>query len=66
MQENLPIDKILSVDEMACRLWANERTLSDALRLAEHIKSQIKARVGECMHCSVELGATHAVVYEPT
>ncbi len=52
VQENLPIDKILSVDEMACRLWANERTLSDAMRLAEHIK----ARVGEWMHCSVGLG----------
>lgn len=56
VQENLPIDKVLSVDEMACRLWANERELSDALRLAEHIKRQIKVRVGECMHCSVGLG----------
>jgi len=56
VQENLPIDKILSVDEMTCRLWANERELSDAMRLAEHIKGQIKTRVGECMHCSVGLG----------
>jgi len=56
VQENLPIDKILSVDEMACRLWANERELSDAMRLAEHIKTQIKTRVGEWMHCSVGLG----------
>lgn len=56
VQENLPIDKILSVDEMACRLWANERALSEAMRLAEHIKGQIKARVGEWMHCSVGLG----------
>ena len=56
VQENLPIDKILSVDEMACRLWANERELSDAMRLAEHIKGQIKTRVGEWMHCSMGLG----------
>lgn len=54
--ECLPIDKILSVDEMACRLWANERELPQALRLGEHIKARIKADVGEYLHCSVGLG----------
>lgn len=54
--ECLPIDKILSVDEMVCRLWANESHLADAIRLGEHIKTQIKTRVGECLHCSVGLG----------
>lgn len=41
---------------MTCRLWANKRELSDALRLTEHIKAQIKTRVGEWMHCSARLG----------
>lgn len=54
--ETLPIDKVLSVDEMACRLWANERALGDAMRLGEHIKAEIKTRVGEWMHCSVGIG----------
>lgn len=52
----LPIDKVLSVDEMVCRLWTNERDLSAALHLGEYIKNQIKTRVGECLHCSVGLG----------
>ena len=52
----LPISEILSVDEMVCKLWANERHLSDAIRLGEHVKTEIKRRVGECMHCSVGLG----------
>ncbi len=52
----LPIDKVMSVDEMVCRLWANEREIADAIRLGEHIKTQIKMRVGECLHCSVGLG----------
>lgn len=54
--ECLPIDKVLSVDEMVCRLWANERDLAAAIRLGEYIKTQIKTRVGECLHCSVGLG----------
>ena len=52
----LPIDKILSVDEMVCRLWANERETADAIRLGEHIKTQIKRQVGEYLHCSIGLG----------
>ena len=52
----LPISKVLSVDEMVCRLWSNERDLSAAIRLGEHVKTQIKRQVGECLHCSVGLG----------
>ncbi len=29
----LPVTEIWSVDEMVCKFWANERRLSDALRL---------------------------------
>ena len=52
----LPVTEVWSVDEMVCRLWANERHLSDAIRLGEHVKARIKAEVGECLHCSVGLG----------
>ncbi|MBV9851511.1 MAG: DNA polymerase, partial [Armatimonadetes bacterium] len=52
----LPDPDVWSVDEMVCRLWANENDLADALRLGEHIKAQIKSRVGEWLCCSVGLG----------
>ena len=52
----LPVTEVWSVDEMVCKLWANERHLSDAMRLGEHIKARIKAEIGDCMHCSVGLG----------
>ncbi len=52
----LPVTEVWSVDEMVCRLWANERRLPDAIRLGEHVKTRIKADVGECLHCSVGLG----------
>lgn len=51
----LPEPKVLSVDEMVCRLWDNERCLPDALRLAEEIKMRIKREVGDWLCCSVGL-----------
>ncbi len=56
VEQCLPVTEVWSVDEMVCKLWANERHLSDAIRLGEHIKARIKAEVGECLHCSVGLG----------
>ena len=56
VEKCLPVSEVWSVDEMVCRLWDNERHLSDALRLGEHVKARIKAEVGEYMHCSVGLG----------
>ena len=52
----LPISELWSVDEMVCKLWANERSLPEAIRMGESVKARIKADVGECMHCSVGLG----------
>ncbi len=54
----LPDPHVLSVDEMYCRLWDNERRLADALRLGEHIKARIKQGVGEWLCCSVGLAAS--------
>lgn len=48
-----PVDKILSVDEMVCRLWSNDRSRGNALDLGNTIKSAIHRDVGECLHCSV-------------
>ncbi len=56
VEDCVPVTEVWSVDEMVCKLWQNERHLWDAMRLAEHIKTQIKTEVGECMHCSVGLG----------
>jgi DNA polymerase-4 len=56
VEDCLPVTEVWSVDEMICKLWDNERHLWDAMRLAEQIKTRIKAEVGECMHCSVGLG----------
>ena len=54
----LPDPEVWSVDEMVCGLWANESDLADALRLGDHIKGEIKRRVGEWLHCSVGLSVS--------
>lgn len=50
-----PIEKVLSVDEMTCRLWANDRTVDDAKALGLKVKEAIHSQVGEHLHCSVGL-----------
>ncbi|GIW84885.1 MAG: DNA polymerase [Gemmataceae bacterium] len=49
----LPIEKVLSIDEMTCSLGLNERSPQQALALANAIKQAIRTRVGECLTCSI-------------
>lgn len=51
----IPISAVLSIDEMECRLWDNEKTVEDAVRLAQQIKHAIRRDVGEYLRCSVGL-----------
>lgn len=54
-EEMFPEPKALSVDEIACRLWANERSYSDEVNLARRLKRRIHDEIGEYMSCSVGL-----------
>jgi DNA polymerase-4 len=49
----IPVEQVMSIDEMSCRLARDERTPEAAVRLAMRIKRAITERVGECMRCSV-------------
>ena len=51
----IPVSTVLSIDEMECRLWDNERTVDDAIRLAKQIKETIRHEVGEFLRCSIGL-----------
>ena len=53
-QQCLHISKIVSVDEMECRLQGRDRQLSNAQALARKVKQAIHS-VGETLHCSVGL-----------
>jgi len=56
IDRHIPLTQICSIDEVACRLWDNERNLEDALILADRIKRAIRENVGDCLRSSVGLG----------
>lgn len=51
----LPIEKVCSIDELACRLMGSERIVENARSLAHKVKQTILRQVGDGMTCSVGL-----------
>src|ERR1700726_1106108 len=49
----LPIEKVMSIDEMACRLMGTEREVPVARALALKVKRALHEQVGECLTCSI-------------
>src|SRR5271169_2639220 len=49
----LPVEKVLSIDEMACRLMGTERQIAVARELALKVKRALREQVGECLTCSI-------------
>jgi len=52
----LPIEAVLSIDELVCKLMGREKEPVEALRLGKQVKKAIYQRVGTQMRCSVGLG----------
>jgi DNA polymerase IV len=53
-QNCLHVSKIISIDEMECRLGGRDKQISNAHELARQVKQAIYS-VGEMLHCSVGL-----------
>lgn len=50
---HIPVNKVCSIDEMACHLMENERPPERAKAIAQSIKSGIAKNVGEHIKCSI-------------
>lgn len=50
---HIPVTRVCSIDEVACRLLDNENTPEEATALARRIKAGIRANLGECLTSSV-------------
>ena len=50
---HVPVSRVCSIDEVACRLLDNENGREAAMALARRIKAGIRANVGECLTSSV-------------
>lgn len=51
----LPVNKVLSIDEMNCKLTGSQKNLNNALLLAEKIQKNILNKCGERMTSSIGL-----------
>jgi len=51
--KHIPVTRVCSIDEVACRLLDNENSPDQAMALARRIKTGILANVGECLTSSV-------------
>lgn len=51
----LPVQKVISIDELWCRLGTREQNLESALAMARRVKQAIHRQAGECMRCSIGL-----------
>ncbi|MGH7850355.1 MAG: DNA polymerase Y family protein, partial [Thermodesulfobacteriota bacterium] len=51
----LPVDKVLSIDEMACRLTGRQTDYDNAVSTGRRVKEAIKEQVGEYVKCSLGL-----------
>ncbi|HEX4611557.1 MAG TPA: DNA polymerase, partial [Urbifossiella sp.] len=49
----LPVDRIVSIDEVACKLVGAERRRERVVEIGQAVKEAIYRRAGEYMHCSI-------------
>ncbi|MGI4752599.1 MAG: DNA polymerase thumb domain-containing protein [Janthinobacterium lividum] len=53
VEKHIHVDKILSIDEGACRLTGELCNKDNAINIAKLIKQSIRDNVGECIECSI-------------
>jgi DNA polymerase-4 len=57
IDRHIPIDDVMSIDEVACRLDRTQQEPEAARRLALAIKREIAMQVGECLTSSIGIAA---------
>ncbi|MGD9868555.1 MAG: type VI secretion protein ImpB, partial [Hyphomicrobiales bacterium] len=55
VDRHIPVEKVHSIDEMACRLLGPQRELAAARGIAMSIKQGLRERLGPCIRCSIGL-----------
>ncbi len=53
IEEHIPVTKVCSIDEVACRLLDNENSDISVRALSSRIKAGIRANVGDWLRCSI-------------
>lgn len=55
MERCIPVQAVLSIDEMAARLMGSEQKVENAVKISLKIKHTIETEVGECLTSSIGL-----------
>jgi DNA polymerase-4 len=53
IDRHIPVTKVCSIDEMACRLMKNEMSIKRTTEIAASIKAGIAKNIGEYVRCSI-------------
>ena len=61
VERHIPVTRVCSIDEVACRLMDNENDPAFVRDLARRIKAGIAANVGEYLKCSIGVAPTRLV-----
>lgn len=61
VERHIPVTRVCSIDEVACRLMDNENGAAEVRDLARRIKAGIAANVGEYLKCSIGVAPTRLV-----
>lgn len=54
---HIPITKICSIDEAACKLLRNEQSPAEAIAIAQKIKEGLRQNIGEHIKCSIGIAS---------
>ncbi len=57
IEKHIPVDEVMSIDEVACRLDKRQQQRTVARELAQDIKHEIGTQVGGCLTSSIGISA---------
>jgi DNA polymerase-4 len=57
IDKHIPVEEVMSIDEVACRLDRKQQDPEIAQKLAHSIKREIQSQVGECLTSSIGISA---------
>jgi DNA polymerase IV len=57
IEKHIPVEEVMSIDEVACRLDRVQQQAAVAQALAQNIKREIQGQVGECLTSSIGVSA---------
>lgn len=59
VEECLPVETVMSIDEMGCLLTGRHQKREEAIEVAKQIKKNIADKVGEYLRCSIGIAPNH-------